>query len=953
MEICVEAMKGVRNEVYRFGKRVYRSIPHHYRDEVLHWAYRNIPFLFKGMPHFESWLNSRGHDRASHYTSNNLRDLNLVQQTFEPGGLIAVHLHIFYQDLVPEFAAYLKHMPFPYDLYVSVCDEETFRIGQGLFAELPHCLSMEIKQVANRGRDIAPLFCAFGDQLAKYDYIAHLHGKKSLYNNAGTEGWREYLCNILFGSGDRIRRIFTLMQGKKPCGIVYPQNFALLSYMANTWLANRELARVWCAKLGIPDIPGGYFDVATGSMFWARGDALEPLFCAGIGLDDFPEETGQTDGTLAHCIERLFVLCSLKQGMPPGIIKDDKNPSWSPWRFDRYMNRSYESLLRQIDFSGSKLVAFDIFDTLLCRPLLNPETIKRIVARRVGGETGRRYQGYRAIAEQEARVAKGLDVGLDEVYARLGEITGLDGGCLVQLRQIEEQAEKASLMPREEALQLFRDVLAVGKRAALITDMFLPRSVIETILRTHGVDGWDALFLSNEVGLRKDQGDLYQHVLSHYAIKPAQLVMVGDNERSDLQIPADMGASFIHLLKPVELARGLPRFSDLIARHEQSGDVDAEITLGLVVRKNFDRVAFPGFDPSSLVSVTPYNVGYSLAGPLLVSFARWLLQKVREDGMDRLYFLSREGKLIKRVYDYWVEGEKDAPQSEYLVVSRRTAGVAGIETMDHILGIARTIYFPNTLGSFLHTRFGLSLKDERWHEISRSLGWKSMSEVQVEDRQIKHLIPLLSELQTEIFAKARKERADLLRYLKEMNLSLDGRQAVVDVGYGGSVQGYLNRLLSRKVHGYYLMTDERAENMPETHDVLLRGCFYENVRQSSNAPVMYRESFNLERLLSSDEPQVEHYETDVAGDVKGRYRELVPAETACADLRIALQQGAMDYAKDARAIRETLLPDFQPSCWTARMLMESFLVQTSEMEQQFLSKIVLDDHYCGRGLVTS
>ena len=407
----------------------------------------------------------------------------------------------------------------------------------------------------------------------------------------------------------------------------------------------------------------------------------------------------------------------------------------------------------------------------------------------------------------------------------------------------------------------------------------------------------------------------------------------------------------IHLLRPAELARGLPRFSDLIVRHEERGDVDAEITLGLVVRKNFDRLEFPDFDPASLVSVTAYKWGYSMVGPLLVSFAQWLLHNAREDGVERLYFLAREGRLIKGVYDYWVESEKEAPRSEYLAVSRRAAGVAAIETMDHILEIARTNYSSNTLGSFLRARYGLDLTDDRWAEIGRLLGWGRSSEVHVVDRRIKDLIPLLELLQGEIFSRARRERVGLLRYLSEKGLEHDDRQAAVDIGYGGSVQGYLNQLVSRKVHGYYLMTDARAEQVGEAHSVLLRGCFYEGVWQSSNAPVLYGYNFDLERLLSSDEAQVQYYETDNAGAPKACFRELLPEETRCAGLRRSLQEGVMDYAKDARALRETLLPDFQPSCWTARMLVEAFFAQMSQLERNLLSRIALDDHYCGRGLV--
>jgi predicted HAD superfamily hydrolase len=335
-----------------------------------------------------------------------------------------------------------------------------------------------------------------------------------------------------------------------------------------------------------------------------------------------------------------------------------------------------------------------------------------------------------------------------------------------------------------------------------------------------------------------------------------------------------------------------------------------------------------------------------------VSFSQWLLQKSREDGVDRLYFLSREGKLIKQVYDCWSEGEKKAPKSDYLVISRRAAGVAAILTLDDIFDIARTIYFSNTIENFLYARYGVSLSNERWAEIARSPGWDRTTVVSVQDRKIEHLVPLLQTLQAEIFAKAQSERLVLLCYLTDKGLNRDDRQAVVDIGYGGSVQGYMNKLLSQKVHGYYLMTNEHAEKVAGTYDVIIRGCFFENVKESSNVPIMYRESFDLEKLFSSDEPQIEYYERDATGNVKGHYRDLFPAEIECAGIRKRLQEGAMDYATDTRRIRETMLPDFQPSCWTAKMLMGAFLTQHSQSETDLLSKIVLDDHYCGRGLVS-
>jgi FMN phosphatase YigB (HAD superfamily) len=940
-------------QIYQIGRKIFWAISPNYRLKVVHWAYRNFGFLFTRLPNYTDWRNSQTKMRTTLSYQQNLLDIQKVQPADKADGSIAVHIHIFYPDLAKEFARYLKNMPFTYDLYVSIPYGENLASYEAAFNGLQHCRTVLIKPVENRGRDLAPLFLTFGAELSKYAFLAHLHSKKSIYSNGATAGWREYLCNNLFGSEDRIRRIFKLMQGEQPRGIVYPQNYDSVPYWANTWLANRRLGQIWCGRLGISNIPRGYFDFPAGSMFWARGDALAPLFRAGIKLDDFTEESGDTDGTLAHCLERLFVLSSLSQNLAPAIIRDDGSPSWSSWRLDQLTNRSFQNTINLLVSPRIKLIGFDIFDTLLCRPLLDPETNKAIVSKRIGGDAGRLYAEYRGKAEQLAREAKGSDVGLDEIYANLGELTHLSQTNLQRLRRMEEGVEEASLDGRTEMVDLYKRALETGKKIALISDMFLPRSLIIKSLDKFGIEKWDALFLSNEIGLRKDHGDLYKHVLEYYGIKPEEMLMIGDNERSDVQIPSDMGMAFLHFFRPTELARGLPRFANLISQHEHLQNIDAEVTLGLVVRKNFSQVHYETVDPDSFLPAAPYNWGYGLVGPLLTSFAFWLHQKAQEDGIDKLFFLSREGRIMQQVYDaWWNDAGEDWPGSEYLVISRRAAGVAALSTFDEIIDIAKKDYFSNTLEKFLLTRFGISLARSEWEEYASPLRLEPGSIIRIENHQVGHLLAFLKSLETKIYAKAQAERGFFQRYLVEKGLSDSDRQAVVDIGYGGSVQAYLNKLLARKVQGYYLMTDERSERVASTYGVFLKGCFHGRTVLPPETSIMYDKSFALEKLLSSNEPQIEYYGSDPSGAIKGHYRDLLSEEIEIIGIRDQIQEGAMDYVGEARQIREKMLPGFQPSVWTARMLMDAFLPMLSNAETGLMSRIVLDDFYNGRDLVS-
>ncbi len=299
--------------------------------------------------------------------------------------------------------------------------------------------------------------------IQKYDFVAHLHSKKSIYNKGATEGWRDYLCHSLLGSKYRIKKILSLLQETNQFGIIYPQTYHRVPYTAHTWLANRRLATFWGTRLGINHLPSGFFDFPVGTMFWAKVDALKPLFDAGITINDFQEETGQSDGTLSHALERLIGLLIQQNSKKHGIIRDVDYPSWSSWRIDQYFNKSYESFKNKMHSKTIKVIGFDLFDTLITRPLLDPESIKKIVSLRIGEQAGELYKKFRQSAEIQARQKKGSDVNIDEIYIELGALTALNQEQLEKIKTVEIEVEICILQPREESLELFSDAIKIRK----------------------------------------------------------------------------------------------------------------------------------------------------------------------------------------------------------------------------------------------------------------------------------------------------------------------------------------------------------------------------------------------------------------------------------------------------------------------------------------------------------
>ena len=873
----------------------------------------------------------------------------------QPDGRIAVHAHIFYADVAPEFADFLSRMPFAFDLFVSVPSEEIRVVCATLLARPPKLGRMKLVVVPNRGRDMAPMFCTFGEELRSYDYLAHIHSKKSLYNDGATQGWREYLLGQLFGSPLHIRKIFALLAEPTRIGLIYPQNYSKLPYWANTWLSNKPMARVWCQRLGIDDMPNGYFDYPAGSMFWARTHALKPLFDLGLTLEDFPPEAGQQDATFAHCLERLFALTTHRSGYKSAILRDTACPRPSAWSFEQYLGQTGANVRALVSDVGLEVVVFDIFDTLLLRPLLNPESTKAIVAQRAGLEIGNMYLKYRAEAEGLARQRAGRDVDLGPIFAEFAALSGLPDDAVCRLRQLEESVERAAVTARPEVVDMLQFALAQGKRVVLASDMYLPRAVIESMLSAHGIRGWHALYLSSDIGLRKDSGELYRHVLEKERMAPAQMLMVGDNEHSDVQIPSDMGMKVWHVMRPVEMAHTVARLSPLVQHALATNDLNEELTLGLLLRTNLSPVFYKNFSALDLAPPSYQALGYTVLGPLVLSFVQWLGAQAAADGIDKLYFLSREGEFLKKVYDLWAQHAQAVPPSEYLVLSRRSVTVPMIRGMDEIEAIARITYFENHVSTFVWERYGLVLTDDEWTAIADQGLLNAERRVEVFDSRIDHLKPLLVALAPRILAQAQAERPAIMAYLHEMGLTdaenLAKNFALVDVGYSATIQGRLNQLLDAKVHGYYMMTDSRAEAVAGRYEVRVKGCFGQYVHFTPDATPMLTQSFDLEKLLSSDDAQIIRYHVVPSGETAAEVRVLSHDEVRCQPIRADIRKGALQFVADAIATRTHLLGDFVVPTALGRQLYEVLVKHPSEREVALLRELVLDDYYCGRDLV--
>ncbi|MEN9657060.1 MAG: hypothetical protein RL571_525 [Pseudomonadota bacterium] len=276
-------------------------------DRMSHRQRKNFPALFRK-------IYARNGDNGSLYVIDGRKKLLSeldAEMGLPPSFKVAVVLHLFYLDQWDEIKPLLLNIPYGFDLFVSTIAENNSAVMAMLAADFPKA---KLYITENKGRDIGPLFELLQhENLANYDFVCKLHTKKSPHLDPElVQKWREELLVSLLPSKEGVQAIFDLFNTRPEVGIV--TGAGVLVHAHYTPGGNIGLLRELAARLGF-NLDETAYEFPGGSMFWCRGSVFNSFNALNISVDDFEAEAGQTNGTLAHAIERLFPLIAYHQGL--------------------------------------------------------------------------------------------------------------------------------------------------------------------------------------------------------------------------------------------------------------------------------------------------------------------------------------------------------------------------------------------------------------------------------------------------------------------------------------------------------------------------------------------------------------------------------------------------------------------------------------------------------------
>ncbi|WP_136483239.1 MULTISPECIES: HAD-IA family hydrolase [Vibrio] len=468
---------------------------------------------------------------------------------------VAVCLHIFYEDFIPYYARCLRDFPAQVDLFISVSDKAYQASIDEHLAPLDSVQKIEVVEVPNRGRNFGPMLVEFGRQLLDYDLFCHLHSKKSLYSGRPQTQWADYLGEYLLKDHAVIARVMTQMLQDSECGLYYPTSYTMMPDWVNHWLKNKPFKGEFFQQWDLQD-HSEFLAYPVGGMFWAKPEALRPLLEKEYQYSDFPAEPLPNDGSQLHALERCIGLLAERQGYTQLFF----HPELASFTQDKgYLFTNYVSTQQQLlhKVQMFDVISFDVFDTLVRRSHYVPDYAKLklgqyLVSQGVVADA-KTFVEVRNQAEFLVRQDKEFqgDVTIFETYQKLATSQGWSEPQAQQYAEMEFAYDLEMIESKDEVVDVLNQLIGMGKTVYIISDTYYTEYQIILMLRKAGVTNGYRLFVSSELGLRKDNATMWSYISNELKDK-SRFVHIGDNAVADAQLPGDFGLANLHILNPID-----------------------------------------------------------------------------------------------------------------------------------------------------------------------------------------------------------------------------------------------------------------------------------------------------------------------------------------------------------------------------------------------------------------
>lgn len=444
-------------------------------------------------------------------------------------------------------------------------------------------------------------------------------------------------------------------------------------------------------------------------------------------------------------------------------LKDLDNP---------YFKLQKQNLLDEID--RYDVISFDIFDTLLMRKTLYPKDIFFLLDYDFKDkELGFTFSDVRQEVEQELKKSKYPK--LQEIYDAIRIKYNLGYELCEELMEKEILKEQELIVARQDIVEAFNYAIKNNKKVYIISNMYLPKEVVEEILKKNGISGYEKLFISCEYGKTKEEGLFKELLLVENSKK---ILHVGDDEKADISAAEDYGISTFKIMKSTEMLNYCSYYKIM----DGSDRLYNRCYLGLIISRIFNS-PFALHGSKGKYKINTINELSNFIAPTILNYILWVIEKVKEQKATDILFVARDGYLPIKIYRMICEKLKlnSVPRGKYIYTSGRAASIAAMLELDDLLPMIEE--FKGDLKELFTNIFGGD-GYEIYSNLSIAENVKANGE--------------------KIIKEANKERTSYQEFLEEQDICFDGTVMYFDLFSKGTGHDNLERIMQRKFFGVYM-----------------------------------------------------------------------------------------------------------------------------------------------------
>ncbi len=527
------------------------------------------------------------------------------------------------------------------------------------------------------------------------------------------------------------------------------------------------------------------------------------------------------------------------------------------------------------------IISFDIFDTLIFRPFSEPTDLFFFIGQKLN------YLDFKRIrmeAEHRARLHKydkrgSFEVTLQEIWKRLSVMTGLDAEKGMNL---EIELENKFCYANPYMFQVYQELMSEGKHIVITSDMYLPRKVLERILKNNGYEGYEGLFISCEVGESKGGGKLFDYVKDQCMAKYGKnitLAHIGDNEISDVKKAKAYGFTPFHY--PNVNRNTLMRRS-----------YDMSPIIGGAYRGIINNRIYSGLDAFNMNQ----EYGFIYGGLFVLGYCKYIHDYVTNNDIDKVLFLSRDGEVIKRIYDRLYPDDDTA----YVYISRLAAAklTAGYMKYDYL---HKMVYHKIGLGKTLNEVLEAM-------ELTKLMHTSKKFEKKLTYENVDDFVDYLNSNWSRVLSIYKPQRDAAGKWYRDVIGNAKSAVAV-DIGWAGSGFMALRNLFEKewnidcRLTGIVAGTNTAHNAEPDMSEtMLLDGTLSSYLYSSMINRDLYKKhnpakDYNLffELITSSPSPSFRGFYFDENGEIELRFSEPEDNPEGIRDIWYGIETFVSDY----------------------------------------------------------